>query len=372
MLKDAVAVVDIGMYSLTALIGENGINNNFMIRAITQVDHEAFDETSINDGKLYGALESALKKVSTSAKARLDRIYVGVPGPFLRIFNTEQRTSFNRARRVRERDISDLFDGAQKSLDTGDYEIITRSGVCYYVDGNLPCDELLGVKTSLISSYVTLYGAQKRFTGLLRDMLRNLKISEVYFIPVPLAEGQLLFSKNERKQVQILLDVGYLSSTLSILAGDGTLFHKSFNVGGGYVTAYLYDKFNVDFEVAERLKRKVNLSILKDVGNYVVVYGEGQYTFPVGVTNDVTRSILDTIAENFDKALLNSRVKLPHDAVVSLTGGGITYIRGGAEYLGGRIEMPVNIVAPKIAYMSKPEDTSSLAVLNYALNQKFY
>ncbi len=109
-----------------------------------------------------------------------------------------------------------------------------------------------------------------------------------------------------------------------------------------------------------------------DVGNYVVLYGDEQYNFPVSSSNDVTRYVIDAIAEDFDKAILNSRVKLPHNVSVSITGGGISYIRGGAEYLSGRIEMPVNIVRPKTAYMSKPDDSSSLAVLNYALNHDMF
>lgn len=372
MLKDAVAVIDVGSYSLTAMIGENGINNNFTIRAITKCVHDAFDGDGIDERNLYNALSKSIKNVSASAKARLGKVYVGVPGEFLRLFNTEQRAFFNRKKRIRAKDITEFFDEACHGLDTEDYEIISRNGVCYFIDGGLRCDEVLGAYTSSLSSYVSVYGAKRSFTDTIRKMLASLKISEVIFIPVTLAEGALLFSNEERKVTQILLDVGYSTSQLTVLSGDGALFERVFPVGGGHITAYLYDKFEVDFEVAERLKRKINLSIHLDQATYKILYGDEQFNFPVSSANDVARYVIDEIAENFDKAILNSRVKLPHNVCVSLTGGGISYIRGGAEYLAGRIEMPVNVVRPKTAYMSKPDDSSSLAVLNYALNHNIY
>lgn len=372
MLKDAVAVLDIGSYSLTAMIGENGINNNFTIRAIVKCVHDAFNEDGIDERNLYKAISDGIRSISSSAKARLDKVYVGVPSDFLSLLNVEQRTFFNRKKRVREKDLSDFYAQAVKNVDAGDYEIISKTSVCYYVDGNLRCDDVLGVATSSLSAYVSVYLARKDFTDILRKALQSLGINEVIFIPVPLAEGSLLFSREERRSVQILLDVGYQSTSLSVLSGDGALFQDSFSVGGGYVTAFLYERFKVEFDVAERLKRKINLSIHGDTGNYVVLYGEGQFTFSVKEANDVTRSVLDVIAEKFDKAILNSRVRLPHNVAVSLTGGGISYIRGGAEYLSSIIEMPINVVSPKIAYMSKPDDSSSLAVLNYALNHKLY
>ncbi len=372
MLKDAVAVIDVGSYSLTALIGENGINNNFTIRAIRKCVHDAFDGDKINEGNLYNAVSKSLKSVSASAKARLNKVYVGVPGEFLRLFNTEQRAFYNRKKRIRPKDLTEFFDGACHGLDTGDYEIISRNAVCFLIDGGLRCDDVLGLKTSSLSSYVSVYGARRDFMEIMRKMLKSLKVDEVVFIPVTLAEGSLLFTKEERRTTQILLDVGYSTSQLTVLSGDGALFERVFPVGGGHITAYLYDKFNVEFDVAERLKRKINLSIHMDVGNYVVLYGDEQYNFPVSSSNDVTRYVIDAIAEDFDKAILNSRVKLPHNVSVSITGGGISYIRGGAEYLSGRIEMPVNIVRPKTAYMSKPDDSSSLAVLNYALNHDMF
>ena len=99
MLKDAVAVIDLGSYSLTAIIGENGVNNNYIIRALFKQQHEAFDGRIIDEKRLYNAISDSLRTVTHSVKAKIDTVYVGIPGEFLRVDNVEQRTFFNRKKK---------------------------------------------------------------------------------------------------------------------------------------------------------------------------------------------------------------------------------------------------------------------------------
>lgn len=372
MLKDAVAIIDLGTYNLTAMIGENGINNNFIVRASHECRHDAFEEGYISERRLANAISEAIRVVSHSAKAKLDKVYVGIPGDFLRVQNVERPLFFNRKRRVREKDLTEFYDVAESSCKKGEYRVISRTGICFYVDGNMRTESVLGVKTASIRGYVTLMLARENLLKMLERIFASLGIKKVDFIPVPLAESKLLFTPEERRGMQILVDVGYLSTALTVLSGDGALFHHTIDVGGGHITAHLYNKLKVNFEVCEKLKRKINLSIDKDLGDYVVVYGDKQYNFLVRTCNEVVREVIDSIAADFENALSASHIRFPHNVNVSLTGGGLAYIRGGAHYLARHIEMPVNVVRPKISYMSKPDDSSALSVLNYALNEKSY
>ena len=372
MLKDAVAIVDLGTYNLTCLIGENGINNNFIIRAMHECRHDAFEEGYISERRLADAISDGIRVVTHSAKAKLDKVYVGIPGEFLRVQNVERPIYFNRKRKVREKDLTEFYNVAQASVKTGEYRVISRTGICFYVDGNMRTDNVLGIKTSSIRGYVTLMLARENLLKMLERIFAALGIKKVEFIPVPLAEGKLLFTQEERRGMQILVDAGYLSTDLTVLSGDGALFHHTIDVGGGHVTAHLFNTLKVNFEVCEKLKRKINLSIDNDLGDYVVVYGDKQYNFAVRTCNEVVREVIDSIAADFENALSASHIRFPHNISVSLTGGGLAYIRGGAQYLARHIEMPVYVVSPKISYMSKPDDSSALSVLNYALNEKFY
>lgn len=375
MLKDAVAVIDFGTYKLTAMIGENGINKNFLIRAVTTVTHDAIDsENNINEDALYTAISDALKSVSSIAKAHLDRIYVGIPGYFLRSYNTDEKLFFNRRKKIRARDLTELYDKAVARFVKTNFSVISRSGVKYSIDGNIDVDNPVGMVSSSLSATVTLFAMWGKLKTMLDKIFSTLSVGEVIYIPAPLAEARLLFDAQERRTMRILFDVGYISSSLTLIQGDGAVFHRPFRIGGGDITFALYRKYNgdIDFDICERAKRKINLSLADDSGKYVVVYGDGpQYDFPVREANNLARGVIDAICEAFDRAIADSNVDISPYISVSLTGGGICYIRGAAEYLSKDIEMGVNIVTPKIAYMSKPDNTSGLSVLNYALNEEF-
>ena len=371
MLKDAVAVFDIGSSKVTGLIGENGINKNFIIRAISEVRHEGFcDGVLDNPQSLISALRSAFKSVSETAKARIDEVFVGVPGDFTVIENRQHRVYYNRRKKLRSKDVNEFLSEAGSTVLKNGYEVVSRHGVFYYLDGERRVENLLNEVTSSVNGYITFFLAENHFLGAVRSAFSSLGVKKITFVPSSLAESLFLFSPAERFSYILLLDVGYISSSFSVCFGGGLLYHKSFPIGGGHITAYLFDRLKIDdFELAERIKRRLNLSVPKEAeSTYELTWGEEILTFSQKDCNDIARSVIGNIAEQVDKALAESRVKLPHNLPVSLIGGGISYIRGGKEHLGACIEMPVNVICPPIAYMSKPDDSSKLALLNYALN----
>ncbi len=370
MLKDAVAVFDIGSSKVTGLIGENGVNKNFIIRAISEVSHEGFYDGALdNPQSLVFALRSAYKSVAETAKARIDEIFVGVPGDFTITENRQQRTYYNRRKRLRDKDVDEFLTEAGGTVARNGYEVIDRRGVMYYLDGERRVESLLKETTSSVNGYVTFFLAEKGFLDTIRSAFSSFGVKKITFVPVAIAESLFLFSPSERFSYVLLLDVGYTTSTFSICYGGGLLYHKSFPIGGGHITAYLYERLNVSFELAERIKRRLNLSVPEVAeGAYEITWGEEILSFPQKDCNDIARNVIGDIAEQVDKAMAESRVKLPHNMAVTLTGGGISYIRGGKERLSEYIEMPVNVICPPIAYMAKPDDSSKLALLNYALN----
>ena len=97
--------------------------------------------------------------------------------------------------------------------------------------------------------------------------------------------------------------------------------------------------------------------------------GDRIYRFSQRACNEVAEYFLTELADKIDEALKESNVRLPNDFTLSLTGGGIAYMRGAKEFLFGAVEIPINVVCPKVLYMAKPEETSKMAVLNYALNR---
>lgn len=372
MLKDAVAVLDIGSSKCVALIGERVVNGNFSIRAIAEREHEAFFDGKIeNFISLEEAILGALEEVIASAKVSINEIYVGVPGEFLKIKNKQYQILLNKKRKIKQKDIDELYDGAMLSVTEPEHEIIDKSAVYYFVDGNQRVANPLGVSTESLAGYLTYFLSPTEFTSAIKSILIQAKVRNVNFVPVPLAELLFLFNNQERYAYVLLVDIGYISTSVSIVLGDGLLYQGAIPIGGGYVTAYLREKLNIDFSLAEKLKRKINLSVSEKIsGSYEVFVGDEQYIFDIACCNDIVCGVLDKIAEEIEKQLTQSQVKLPHgnNISLSLTGGGICFMRGAKEYISKRIEMGVNVISPNVPFMNKPDESSKLSLLDYALN----
>ena len=372
MLKDAVAVIDVGTSKITGLIGENGVNNNFIIRAHSERTSYCIDAGTICDPtRLKQDVEAVFADVESSARAKIVKVYFSVPSDFLVVRNCSQQTYLNRVRRLRKKDVEEYLLASKKTLAVPGYELIDHSGVQYYLDGQKKVTTLSGNVTSSINGITSFYFAKSAFTNAVRDILTPLGVKEIAFVPVPIAEALLLFTEKERYAFQVLIDVGMSTTGFSIIYGGGVLYNKAFDIGGGCINAYLMQKLNVkSFELTEKIKRKFNLTVPSDFeGYYEVSDGDRIYRFSQRACNEVAEYFLTELADKIDEALKESNVRLPNDFTLSLTGGGIAYMRGAKEFLFGAVEIPINVVCPKVLYMAKPEETSKMAVLNYALNR---
>ena len=371
MLRDAVAIIDCGSSKITGLIGENSINNNYAIRAYSEQPSFSLSAGGIEDPDDFRAsVSKVFNAITSSARAKITEVYFSVPGDFLQVRNIKSQIYFNKKKKLRQREVDEFLLEAKKDLLVSGYELIDYSGVQYFLDGQKKVTSLIGEASATISGITTFYFAKSNFIRLVKELMSRLGVKTVHFVPVPLAESMLLFPEKDRFAFEVLLDIGTSVANFSIAYGGGILYNESFEIGGGYINAFLMQEFNLDtYELAEKLKRKLNLTIPPESsGVYEVLDGDRMLRFSQRACNQVAEGVITKLAEYVDTAIKNSNVRLPQDYNISLTGGGIAYIRGAREYLFKLIGIPVNIVCPKISYMAKPEETSKIAVLNYALN----
>lgn len=375
MLKDTVAVIDVGSSKISGIIGENGVNNNYVIRA-----HCEFPTFALGGAvgeidapeEFTKSIKNVLSSMENSARAKITKVYFGVPGDFLAIRNSSLQMYLNKPRKLKQKDVDEYLLSARKPLAVQGYELVAESGVSYRLDGQQRTTSLTGKVTSSINGLTTFYFAKQAFVRSVRDALTGAGVKDVRFVPVPLAESLMLFDENERFSFQLIVDVGSSVTNFSVVYGDGVLYNASFACGGGYISGYLMQRLNLPtYDLAERIKRKLNLTIpLGYNGVYEVTDGDSMYKFSQRSCNEVAEYVLSDLAEKIDGAIKDSNVRLPGGLNISLTGGGVAYVRGAREYLFNAVEIPVNIVCPKVGYMAKPEETSKMAVLNYALNFK--
>lgn len=158
MIKDSVAVFDMCSSKISAIIGENGVNGNYIIRSIAEIPCEAFLDGKIEDEEaLSSATLKALDSVCKTASVKLSKVYVSVSNQFLKTYNRTFEKSFPRKKKLSARDVANYFKEAQDNADLSKrgYEIIDKRGVFFHLDGDRRVETLVGETTMNIKGYIT-------------------------------------------------------------------------------------------------------------------------------------------------------------------------------------------------------------------------
>ncbi len=368
MQKKTVTVLDIGSSGITAAVAESGPNNTIVIKGLARQSYSGFSDGEFFDkAETEGAVRGCLKQVCASARNLPDTVYVGVPGEFTTVVLKEHQIAFDRGRRIGENELNRLYDTGY-TLKSKRYAIINRSGVYFTLDDTRRVADPIGESGKTLHGCLSYVLCDQKLIDLIRPVVQKCGAEYVEFISSALAEALCLFAPEVRDRTAILLDIGYITTSFSIVQGDAIIYQKGFSYGGGYITAALTEYFDIDADIAEKLKRKVNLSI---GGNetYKILDGDKEFTFPVDKVNEIVFASLDEVCENIEFCITDSRFVIPEYVPISVTGGGICFMRGAKEHLSRRLNMVTETLTPNLPNRNRPTDSSCASLIRLALKQ---
>ena len=359
--------LDFGSEKITAIIGTRGTNGTINVKGLGVKNYDGFlNGEWLNPDGLAEAIEGALLEATSVADVAIKRVYVSVPSEFCDVVCKEVGLSLNRKRKVTANDIFTLMNNGDEFDDS--VEVINIQPVYYTLDNDLRLVQPEGQITTKISGFLSYITAKNSFTATVRAILNSLGISSVEFVASPLAESLILFDEAKRDGTAILVDVGYLTTSVGIVKGDGLLMLKTFSLGGGFITGDLAEQFSVSFADAEKLKRKAILTLDPQQGEeYEVDCKSGLVRFNARDVNDVITARITHIATMVKKCLTLSNYKYPAHIPVSLTGGGVSYIRGAKDIFSSVLERDIEIVAPPFPGVNKPNLSSAWGLIDMAI-----
>ena len=98
---------------------------------------------------------------------------------------------------------------------------------CYFVlDSGERTPDPLDAETQMLSGTVSFVSAKQTFVMLLDDLAQTVGLQIAGYYSIAYSEMLYLLTPEERDVTSILLDVGYYSSSLSVVIGDGLAFHQ--------------------------------------------------------------------------------------------------------------------------------------------------
>ncbi|MBE5731045.1 MAG: hypothetical protein E7350_03760 [Clostridiales bacterium] len=360
-----VAILDFGSGKITALIGQRGLNNTFIINGKGEADYDGFcDGEFFKPEQLPLAIHHALNAAETMAKVKIDKLYVGVPGDFtICVCKDIERTFGDNKHKISSKDVDALHQQGNTFTDPA-YKLINVQPIYYTLSNERRLIEPVGLMSSKLKGHISYLLAEINFVDTVETILKGFEINEIEFVSGILSEVLFLFEETKRDQYVVLIDVGYITTSVAVARGDGLLSLHSFSLGGGNITGDLATFFKISFAEAETLKRKVVLTLSMESDDYYMVSEK----YPAANVNEIVAYRVGNIAKTVQKCLDMCDYVIPENVTFSLTGGGLSYIRGAKEILADKLSRKVEVVAPRIPQMENPAWSSSLGLLDLAIN----
>jgi cell division ATPase FtsA len=375
MRNDRVAVLDVRSFELTFLIGTKGFNSSLVVCGEHTEEYEGYSAQGFLDEAAFEeAVRAAVDPVLKTYKGKLKKIYVGTPSPFLRLRTVGQNLPFSKRHKVSAADIETLYDCGLNALAEEGRHV--HHSAMYFAIGNTNNyyseEELYGTPSASLRGGLCYYFADENYCAAVERALKAFGFTEIVFMPTMLAEAVYLLPKKERAGYAVLLDVGYLTATVSVVYGNGTVHEKSFTGGVAEIIFYLTKRFGVEPDVAESILACANIAVGDDRKEQPWTNDEG-VSIPVAQINDVIEYGVDQLCDHvnrfLDERYKDKDVVMPNNTLW-ITGEGVGAIMGIADHMSRRLDRSVKILSPDLAYNDMPSQSSRLSLLSMAISNQ--
>lgn len=364
-----VAVLDVRSAEVTAVVGERGVNNTFIIKSKYTASYDGYAEGDLLDIDSFVSAVGEVVRATLSSNRAVRNFYVGVPGEFLKLVNVDKGLGFQSVRRITDADVRELEENAAPP-DDEKWKTI-RHGCLYYVlSDKRKVIQPVGAVSENLHGKFCFYMCNRSFIHCVITAFKKFtEIADIRLIPTVHAEAMYLIEPEKRDECAVMFDLGYISSTYSVVCGNGLLYSESFSVGIGHVAYYLSTELDIPFDVALTFLSTVNLNAKERLaGTEECMYDGKLYSFSTATLRDKIREGLDGICETIEECRQNFGGANIEGKPLNVTGEGIKVVRGAAEHIAGRLVNGVELIFPKVPYYDKPQYGSLFSLLDTALN----
>ncbi len=377
MKYESVAILDIRSGEVTFALGTKGVNGTFVFKDSHSEEYDGYVTNGfLTEESFHTAIVKSINAVRHNYGGQIHEVYVGVPAPFVSLQTKGHTISFPGKRKISAQDVDALYESGLNELLVGG-KCIHRSAMYFSLGDNrkyFSAESLYGTSSSLLKGALCYYFVAEDLYETLKSLLEREKFTNIKFVPSTLAQATYLMSEKKREGYAFLLDIGFLTTSISVLYGNGIVHEESFDCGVGTLRVALMQALGVDYAVASEILSNANISggtVGKEV-KWTSELSNGQ--FSVQTINDVIKYNLDFMCERIDGFFSRYYVDKATTGLtanpISITGEGVSGIKGVTEHVSRRLNRLTETVAPDLPYFDKPACSSRISLLNAATGEE--
>lgn len=366
MKNNLVAILDFGSSKITCMAAAKVAGKtDFVIRAVGRTEYNGFDENDWYEPEtIYPSVCDAIAQVEKKIGTSIKEIFVGVPGAFCATATSEASVTFHSKKKIDSDDVREVVRKAN-IFDAGtEYSAMTGKPVYFILDGALKTFEPVGSIASKLTALVSFSFMKNNFRNSVSEALSRRGIKKITYINTCDAESQFVAQNMMQTDYCIVLDVGHITTNVMLSGGKSLLFAKTFSLGSGFLAGDLCQVEGVDFKTATLALEKVNLSLEFHDAD---VYSVNGRSLEAKQTNEVLKARIEQIANYVIRSFQQCDKEIPQNTPIVLTGGGLTYLRGGLHVLSSYLGKNVVVYESANPQTNRNEYTSCYGLISEAI-----
>lgn len=370
-MKNVAAAIDFGTSKIVTLLAESGGFNRCDIIGSGTVPYDGYKDGQWNaPDRLNQAVRNSLSAAELEGKTHIREVYVGVPCEYMRVLCVEAGVEvLSQDGRVSDDDVNAVQDAAADKLNLAQQEgvVIHRSPAWFRIDGGKKTMSPVGLKGASLDAKVSFVLADPAFIDQAHKLFGELGIAVMGFLSPSMGEALLLLPLEDRDRAAVLIDVGYLNTEFSVVEGDAIIYHAVLPFGGGHIAADLACDLQIPLRAAEQIKREYIFipDEFDPAGDPEVMDDEGRrLTFPRAFVERTVQQSVGEQIEMIELAIKDAQNLLSARSQIFVTGGGLSMMRGGREYLAEKLGRPVKVSMAKAAKLNSPVFASALGLVD--------
>ena len=322
MPKEFIVAIELGSSKMTGIAGKKNLDGSISVLSVVREDSTSCIRKGVvyNIDKTVLCITNIIKKLETTLKTKIEKVYVGVGGQSIRSVKNVIVKDLPAGTIVTQEIINELMD-ANRSMTYPDLEILDAAIQEYKVDSQYQLDPV-GIQCSRIEGNFLNILQRKSFYRNLNKCFDNagIAIAEMYLAPLALADSVL--TEAEKRQGCVLVDLGADTTTVSVYYKNILRHLAVIPLGGNNVTKDI-STVQMEEDEAERMKLKYGSAFTdnNDIDESLRLSIDQERYIDSSKLVEIIEGRMDEIIENAWFQVPNEYVDKLLSGVI-LTGGG--------------------------------------------------
>ena len=266
---DIIVGIDIGTSKVSLVVGE--VNNFNQIEVICNTTHKCngIKKTKIIDeDEIALSISKVIEEAQKETELKINSSYVTIPGKHVTIVqNSIVKEAKDKYAGISVKDVSSgIMQVKDVEIPEGKVMIDIVLDKFILEDGKIVADPVGNLSSNFtLDAQVIL--AEKDYIKQLTTIFKKAGLEIDGFVPITLAERNLMLDNNELTDNVMLLDIGAGNTEIGIFEANGIIYTNTIPLGGRNVTSDIALVLNISEEEAEKLKRQYGLAMKSYIDN---------------------------------------------------------------------------------------------------------